>query len=459
MMTVQAGAVDPFRIAERLERLPISAWHTKTGLIVSFAFFFDAFDALSIAYVLPVLVPLWKIAPADVGALISIGFAGQAIGAILFGYLAQRFGRAPVAIWTLLLFSVMSFACAFAWDYNSLFWMRFVQGFGLGGEIPVISAYLSEFAKAEKRARFLILFQIAFPIGLLAASLAGLAVVPTIGWHWMFIIGAFPALVAFPLRLMLQESPRWLASRGRFEEADLVLRKIEAEISENGTKPLPPVPTELPPAVVQSTRVLDLLSPLYLRRTISLWLLWICTYLVVYGMVGWLPTIWGRVFKLSVTDALWYGFIGSAVGLVATVVIAFLLDKVGRRIWFSIALVMSGLLLLPLWSAGAMAAPTVLVWVCLSLFWINTVAVSLATYTSENYPTHLRALGGGAAGAWQRLSSMAGPLLVGWVLPAYGIGAVFVMFAASAIVGGVVCFLFAIETKGRTLEQLSPAEV
>jgi putative MFS transporter len=456
-MSVQTGSADTYQIAERLERLPISAWHTKTGLIVSFAFFFDAFDALAIAYVLPVLVPLWKIPPSDIGALISIGFAGQAIGAVVFGYMAQRYGRVPVAIWTLLLFSVMSFACAFAWDYNSLFWMRFVQGLGLGGEIPVISAYLSEFAKAERRARFIILFQLAFPIGLLASSLAGLIVVPTIGWHWMFIIGAFPAFVAIPFRFMLKESPRWLASRGNFAEADRVMRSIEDEISENGSKPLPPIPTELPPAVVQSTRILDLLSGIYARRTIAVWLLWISTYLVVYGLLGWLPTIWGRVFKLSVTDALWYGFIASLVGLAATIVIAFLLDKVGRKIWFGIALILSGLLLLPLWGAGEMAASTVLMWVCLSLFWINTVAVSLATFTSENYPTHLRALGGGVAGAWQRLASMVGPLLVGWILPKYGIGAVFLMFATSALLGGISCLLLAIETKGKTLEQLALA--
>jgi putative MFS transporter len=454
-MPINVAQAARYQIAERLERLPISPWHTKIRTIIAFAWFFDAFDALAIAYVLPAIIPLWHIPQPQIGGLISIGYAGQALGSLLFGYLAQRYGRVPITIATLILFSVMSLACAFAWDYQSLFWMRFIQGFGLGGEIPVINTYLNEFAKAERRARFIILFQLAFPIGLLAASGVGLLVVPTIGWRWMFIIGAIPAFVALPLRFMLPESPRWLASRGRLEEADRVLRGIEATISQNGKQALPAIPKNLPPAVVESTRPLDLLKGVYARRTISVWLLWISTYLVAYSLLGWLPTIWGSVYHLSVKDALLYGFIGSVVGLVATLLIAFLLDWTGRKLWFGTALVLGGVSLLPLWQGAALSAQTVLFWVCVSLFWINSVAVGLGTFTGENYPTHLRAIGSGIAGAWQRAASMIGPLLVGLILPIHGVGAVFVLFAIVAILGGVSCFVLATETKGRTLEQLS----
>jgi putative MFS transporter len=453
-----ANAASSYRIAERLERLPLSPWHTKIRSIIAFAWFFDAYDALSIAYVLPAIVPLWHIPPQKIGALISIGYAGQALGALLFGYLAQRNGRVPVTIATLFMFSLMSLACAFAWDYQSLFWIRFVQGIGLGGEIPVVNTYLAEFAKAQRRARFIILFQLAFPIGLLAASGVGLLVVPTIGWQWMFIIGAIPALLAIPLRFLLPESPRWLASRGRFEEADQILRRIENTISRNGTKQLPPIPTDLPSTVSEATRPLDLLRGIYARRTVCVWLLWIATYLVNYGLIGWLPTIWGSVYHLSVQDALRYGFISSAVGLAATVLVAFLLDWTGRKVWFGTALILCGLALIPLSQGASIAPPTVLIWVCVSLFWSNSVAISLGVFTSENYPTHLRALGLGVAGAWQRVASMVGPLLVGLILPFYGVGAVFVLFAIVAILGGVSCFVLATETKGQTLEQLSPTK-
>jgi putative MFS transporter len=447
-----------YQIAQRLERLPISAWHTKIRAIIAFAWFFDAFDALAIAYVLPAIIPLWHIPQPQIGGLISIGYAGQIIGSLLFGYLAQSYGRVRAMIGSLILFSITSLTCAFAWDYQSLFWMRFIQGFGLGGEVPVIATYLNELAKADRRARFIILCQLAFPIGLLAASAVGLAVVPTIGWRWMFVIGALPAVVALPFRFMLPESPRWLASRGRLDEADRITTVIEAIVSKNGANPLPPVPTDLPAAVAESTRPLDLVKGVYLRRTISIWLLWASTFFVTYGLLGWLPTIWGSVYHLSVQDALLYGFIGSLVGLAATVLIAFLLDWTGRKLWFGTGLVLTGLCLLPLWAGAALPAPTVLVWVCISLFWINTVAVGLGTFTGENYPTHLRALGSGVAGAWQRAASMVGPLVVGFVLPTYGVGAVFVVFAVVAILGGVSCFVLATETKGLTLEQLSPAK-
>lgn len=456
-MSIDASVaqVAAFRIAERLERLPLSRWHFRLRSIIAFAWFFDAFDALTIAYVLPAIVPLWHIRPAEIGGLISIGYAGQLLGSLIFGYLAQRYGRVPAALWSLALFSLMSLACAFAWSLQALFWLRFIQGFGLGGEVPVISTYLSEFAKAERRARFIIIFQLSFPIGLLAASAAGLIIVPTIGWHWMFIVGAIPALVIAPFWRTLPESPRWLASRGRGAEADRVLSAIEDEISEHGVKPLPPIPTDLPPAVASSTRPLDLLRGIYARRTIAVWLLWVATYLVAYSLLGWLPTIWRSVYHLSVQQSLLYGFIASVVGLAATVIIALMLDWTGRKAWFGTALILGGLPLLPLWHAGSMTPVVVLTWVCVSLFWINSVAVGLGTYTGEIYPTHLRALGGGVAGAWQRGASMIGPLLVGFILPVAGIGAVFILFAVVAILGGISCFLLAVETKGRTLEQLS----
>ncbi len=186
--------------------------------------------------------------------------------------------------------------------------------------------------------------------------------------------------------------------------------------------------------------------------------MWICTYLVAYSLLGWLPTIWASVYHLSVHDALLYGFIASVVGLAATLIVAFLLDWTGRKLWFGTALVLGGLALLPLWEGAALSAQTVLLWVCISLFWINSVAVGLGTFTGENYPTHLRALGSGIAGAWQRAASMVGPVLVGLILPISGVGAVFVLFAVVSIVGGASCFLLAIETKGRTLEQLSPGK-
>src|SRR5258706_2143323 len=198
-----AGAVD--NVVARIERLPTSWWHVRTRIIVGVATFFDAFDALAIATVLPVLVPMWKLSQPQIGILISAGFIGQLAGALLFGWIAERFGRMPAMIWSIATFAVMSLVCAFAWDYNSLVAFRVLQGIGLGGEVPVAAVYISELTRAQNRGRFVLLYELVFPIGLVAVSLTSLWVVPHLGWQWMFYIGALPAILALFLRMLLPE--------------------------------------------------------------------------------------------------------------------------------------------------------------------------------------------------------------------------------------------------------------
>ena len=176
-----SNAVTPEQIAARIERLPVSPWHLKLRVVMGIALFFDAFDALAIAYVLPVLIGMWKLAPAQIGLLISAGFAGQLIGAIFFGWLAERIGRIPAAVWTIGIFSVFSIVCAFSWSYPSMLVFRFIQGLGLGGEVPIAAAYIGEIAKADRRGRFFLLYQVVFAIGLAAVAVAATWVVPTLG--------------------------------------------------------------------------------------------------------------------------------------------------------------------------------------------------------------------------------------------------------------------------------------
>ena len=108
---MNSSSTDRYQVAARMERLPLSPWHHKLRLVVGSVNFSDAFDALTIAYVLPALIPLWHIVPSEIGLLISIGYAGQVIGAVLSGYLAERYGRVPLMVANLLLFTLMSSAC------------------------------------------------------------------------------------------------------------------------------------------------------------------------------------------------------------------------------------------------------------------------------------------------------------------------------------------------------------
>jgi putative MFS transporter len=451
-----APHLTPAHIAARIERLPFSPWHVKVRVIMGVATFFDAFDALAIAYVLPVLIPLWKLAPAQIGLLISIGFAGQLVGAILFGWLAERFGRVRVATWTIGIFSVFSLVCALSWNYPSMLAFRFVQGLGLGGQVPIAAAYINEIAKAEKRGRFFLLYEVIFPVGLLAVALVATWVVPNLGWQWMFVIGALPALLATVMRRLLPESPRWLAAAGRMEEADRTLRAIEDEISARGAMPLPALPSSLPAVAAVKASWRDLFSGIYLPRTLAVWVMWFCTYLIVYGISGWLPTIYRTIFKLPLQQALQYSLAATAAGLIGALACAYLIDRTGRRAWFVGAFFAGAVPLFVLWLRGTgNTASDVMIYASLSYAMINTLALGLYLYTPEIYPTRVRAVGSGAATAWLRVASMIGPFMIGAILPQAGLGIVFLVFGVAAAVGGAVALL-TLETRGRVLEELSP---
>jgi len=255
-ITVSGKRGDMRHVVARLERLPYCSWHLKMRLIICTAWFFDAFDSIAIAYVLPAIIGLWHLNPQQIGLLIGVGFAGQLVGAIGFGWLAERWGRRLCMLITLLIFSLGALACAAANSYEQLWVLRFIQGIGLGGEIPLMAAYLNEFAHAENRGRFSLSVQVLFAIGLLVVALVSVYVVPHWGWRWMFVIGAIPALVAIPMRTVLPESPRWLASQGRNDEADLALTRIENTAARDG-KVVPPLPTNLPQVPEVRPRIVE----------------------------------------------------------------------------------------------------------------------------------------------------------------------------------------------------------
>ncbi len=147
----------------------------------------------------------------------------------------------------------------------------------------------------------------------------------------------------------------------------------------------------------------------------------------------------------------------SGIGLCGALLTLYLIEAIGRKPMFVIGF---GLCCLPLLSfvfLGQQSALSVLMIVSGSFIFCSFLALGLATYTAEIYPTHLRALGGGVASAWQRAASYAGPVVVGFILPRYGINAVFVVFGLFALMGFLVTLFFAIETRAKVLEHLSPA--
>src|SRR5215472_7107935 len=231
--TALHGAANAQLVA-RLERLPVTPRLMLIRAIVGVATFFDGFTVLAIAFAMPSLVSEWKLTPTEVGMILSAGYVGQLFGAVIFGSLAERIGRLKTLFITIVLFTSMDVACLFAWSGVSMMAFRFFQGVGTGGEVPVASAYINEFIGAEKRGRFFLLYEVIFPIGLMFAGMAGYFLVPIYGWQAMFIVGLIPSVLTIPLRWFMPESPRWLASKGRFAEANAVVKLLEDGATRRG---------------------------------------------------------------------------------------------------------------------------------------------------------------------------------------------------------------------------------
>jgi MFS transporter, putative metabolite:H+ symporter len=443
-------------LVARIERLPVTLRLKLLRVVVGIATFFDAYTVLAIAFAMPQLVSEWKLTPAEVGMIISAGYVGQLFGAVLFGSLAERIGRLKTLFITIVLFVSMDVACLFAWGAASMIAFRFLQGVGTGGEVPVASAYINEFIGAEKRGRFFLLYEVIFPIGLMFAGMAGFFLVPIYGWRAMFVVGLVPSILTIPLRWFMPESPRWLASKGRFAEADAVVKLLERDATRRGGVLLEPVVRRLDARASARSDWRELFKGIYFYRTLMIWGLWICVYMINNGLVTWLPTLYKQVFHLPLQTSLAYGWITSGVGVIASIICALAIDKVGRKPWYATAFLLATLPLLMLTSLGATSATEVLILATAAYAVLQTIAFSLYLYSAELYPTRLRAVGTGFGSAWLRAGSSIGPMLVGWIVGDFGIQYVFAVFAAVALAGGLVTLLFAIETKGRVLEELSP---
>src|SRR5438046_4866253 len=142
--------------------------------------------------------------------------------------------------------SVMSLGCAISGNFATLLACRFVQGIGVGGEMPVAAVYINELSKAKGRGRFFLLYELIFPIGLMMTGQLGALLVPMLGWQVMFLIGGIPGLIVTALLLRLPESPRWLIAKGRLADADAVISEIEASGARTAEPRIPDPESRIP---------------------------------------------------------------------------------------------------------------------------------------------------------------------------------------------------------------------
>ncbi|MGW1000329.1 MFS transporter [Streptomyces sp. NPDC002520] len=457
-MTTVAGetaAGSAESVAARLERLPHSRWHVKVRCLIGTVTFFEAFDQLLAASALPVLIRDWHLTTGQATFAVTAGSVGMLLGALGAGSLGDRIGRVRTVALGVAVTALASLAVAFANGIELFSLFRFVQGLGIGGVVPVAATYINEIARSDRRGRFVLLYEMIFPAGLAAATLVAVWVVPHFGWRAMFVIGALPVLIAAALPKQVEESPRWLLARGRTEEAERVLARIEEQVTRTTGAPLPK------PAVATGTvetargRLRELFTGRYLRRTAVLSALWFVAYYVNHGISTWLPSLYTKYFGLDLTTALVYTLLSNVTGLLGTFVVALVIDRVGRRPSLVAALGGTALTLAALAVSGVVSGVQVAVFASCTTFFVYAINAGLYLYSPELYPTRNRARGAAFGGVWNRLGVILGPVTVGAILGAGGsLTLVFAQLACVAAVGAVIA-LFAVETKGRTLEELN----
>ena len=235
----------------------------------------------------------------------------------------------------------------------------------------------------------------------------------------------------------------------------MIVTEIESVVSHHGARPLPPVPELGVQPLGRTTRWQELFESYYRSRTLLVWVIWASCYIIAYGLQGWIPTLYREVYHLPLQQALNYAIFSPAGSLIGSLICAFLIDTTGRRYWFTAAFFLTAAGLIWLGTVGAGTAFGMLLGFMFCSAWLGSMNMTIFLYTAEIYPTRMRALGVSWGSFWLRAAATVGPLIVGFVLPRYGIKGVFLTFSVFAVIGCIAA-TFMIETRRRVLEEVSP---
>lgn len=437
-------------VLERLEALPLGRFHYKLLLVTGLGWLFDSMDTGLIAFILPVLAKEWGLAPGQMGLIGSIGLIGMALGAVVSGTIADRIGRKKVFTITVLLYSIASAFCALSWNYQSLLVFRFLVGFGLGGELPVAATLVSEYAPSRVRGRFIVLLESFWGLGWIAAACIAYFFIPLYGWRMAFLIGALPALYVCLIRMHMPESVRYLLAHGRVGEARQIVVSLERQLH----VPVAPFVSEKETVpVVAKASFRELWKKPFASRTIMLWLVWFGINFSYYGIFMWLPSL---VFQqgFTVVKTFEYVLIMTLAQLPGYYCAVWLVDKIGRKYTLSAFLLFSGVA--SYFFGHASTAAALMMWGSVMSFFNLGAWGVLYTYTPEQYPTAIRALGSGWAAGFGRFGGMAAPMMVGALLArSFGFASVFYMFALVFAAVAVIVMSLGVESKQKDLESIS----
>ncbi len=466
-------------IAERIEGLPLGGFHRRFIALVSLGNFFDLYDIFIVAYIGAALQQSGFLSLRQFAFFVAAGFLGMFVGTVVFGMGSDRMGRRSAFILLLLIYSVFTFADAFAPTAGWLIALRFFAGVGIGAEIVVIDTYVTEVVPSYARGQYVAITQVAGFCAVPVAAVLSRLLVPThflmSGWRWVMVIGASGALLTWWFRRRLPESPRWLESRGRVVEADAIMSGLENEsFSASGRSgeqlvtsgeqkeksgSLATLPSaalrasEMTPVGVEAERASfwELWRRPYLSRTVMLVIFQALQTIGFYGFANWAPTF---LLKrgVSLLHSLEYTLLIALVSPLGPLLAAFTSDRFERK-WTIVvlALLVAGLGI----GFGNSIAPAAVVGfgalLTLANYWFSA---AFHAYQAELFPTRLRGTGVGFTYSWSRLSAAFTSILIGAVL-AHGVPAVFALLAVAMILVAGVVTIMGPRTNGLVLEEIS----
>jgi len=277
-----------------------------------------------------------------------------------------------------------------------------------------------------------------------------ITVVANYGWRWGFAVGALPALYVAYLRRALPESPRFLAEKGRAPEADAVVRRVERA----GGGALLTLAPALAPTRAGRTRIAELWSGRYARRTAMLWILWFGVVLTYYGIFLWIPSILAAR-GLSEVRSNEFFFLSTLAQVPGYFSAAWLVERWGRKP--TLVAYLLGTAVAAFMFGNADAGTGAFVWAALLSFFNLGAWGVVYTLSPELYPTALRATGAGTAAAVGRIGGIIGPFLTSTLAVSLGQSGVFALFMGLLLLTALAVALLTEETRGRSLEEIAPA--
>lgn len=459
------GARGAPSVAARLDRLPANRYTWLLIALVSFGAFFEIYD---IGLSAPLGLGLQTAGIFHKGAkglfglndqatFVALTFAGLYVGTLGFSAIADRFGRRAIFTIALLWYAIATVVMGFQNTAVQIDIWRFIASIGAGLEMIAIDCYLAELTpKAMRGKGFAVSASIQFlsapTVALLAWRLIPGEHFGMAGWRWLALLPAVGAILVWWVRRALPESPRWLESRGRLEEADRVVSGIEARAERALGRPLPPVEPVVPKA--EGRRGLSLWKAPYRRRTIGLIIFHIFQVVGYFGVTNWLPTLLVAQ-GITITKSLGYTAVLALVSPLAPLVFSLFSDRVERK-W----LVVTGSLMVAVFGLvmGRLNQSTpALLFISIGVaVALGNSLMSLAyhTYQSEVFPTEIRARGVGFVYSFSRFAAIVSSYVIAAILEHVGSVGVFGLIAGSMLIAGLAVGLLGPRTRGLSLEEI-----